>query len=150
MRAIARHVPTALRLLLGAIFVTFGLNFFFGFIPQPPPPAEGGAFLGALVASGFVFAIIKPIEIAAGLMLLSNAFVPLALTLLAPIVVAIVGYHLSLDPAGSAAALIVLALEVTLAYFYRHAFAPLFRVRTEPATPAASRDEAAHTLPQAV
>lgn len=149
MRAIARHLPTASRLLLGTIFLVFGLNFFLGFIPQPPPPAEAGAFLGALAASGYVFAIVKPVEIVAGLLLLSNAFVPLALTLLAPIVVAITGYHLSLDPAGAAPALVVLALELVLAYFYRHAFAPLFRARTEPARIAANRDQAAHTLPQA-
>jgi hypothetical protein len=132
MKSFVRHIPTTARILLGLLMVTFGLNYFLPFLPQAPVPGDAGAFLGALAASGYIFAIIKPVEIIAGLMLLSNSFVPLALTLLAPIVVAIVGFHAVLAPAGIAPALVVLALELTLAYAYRHAFAPLFRAKSEP------------------
>jgi putative oxidoreductase len=132
MKTFVRHIPTAARVLLGLIMFTFGLNFFLHFLPQPPVPGEAGAFLGALFASGYVFAIVKPVEIITGLLLLTNSFVPLALTLLAPITVAIVGFHAVLAPAGIGPALLVLVLHVALAYFYRRSFAPLFQSRAEP------------------
>ncbi len=119
-------------MLLGLIFVVFGLNFFLQFLPAPSmsgPPLEFGK---ALIASGYVMTLVKVIEVGAGLMLLSNRFVPLALTLLAPIVVNIVGFHVVLAPAGAPIALLVLTLELWLAWSYRRAFAPMLRARHEP------------------
>ncbi len=129
------RIPTILRLLLGLAFTVFGTNHFLGFMPQPPPPAEGAAFLGPFASSGFL-GLVKGIQIVAGLLLLSNRFVPLALTLLAPIVVGITYYHAALDPAGIAPALIFIALELALAWCYRDAFAPMLRARTSPAAAA--------------
>ena len=142
MKAINRHLPTASRLLLGLIFVVFGLNGFLNFIPPPPSPPGAIAFGTALAQSGYLFPLLKATEIAAGLMLLSGVLVPLSLTLLAPIVVNIVGFHLFLAPGGMPIALAVLALELHLAWVHRAAFAPLFQrtgkvVRTSaPAAPA--------------
>ncbi len=48
MNAIARKLPTAARLLLGTIFVVFGLNGLLHFLPTPPMPAAAGAFVGGL------------------------------------------------------------------------------------------------------
>lgn len=132
MNSLLHRVPTVARILLGLVFFVFGLNGFLHFIPQPPmegPPAD---FVGALVASGFVMLIVKGVETVAGLMLLTDRFVPLALALLAPIVVAIVGFHLVLAPAGAPMALFVLALEIYLARAYRSAFAPMLAARVTP------------------
>jgi putative oxidoreductase len=135
----ALHIATAVaRYLLGLMFVVFGANFFLHFLPQPPmsgPPAD---FATALFQSGYVMQTVKVVEIVAGLMLLSNRFVPLALTLLAPVVVGIVGFHASLAPASGGAAYLALALELFLAYAYRAAYAPLFQPTTAP-TVAAQR-----------
>ena len=78
-------VPIA-RTLLGLVFVVFGLNFFFHFLPMPPMEGAPAAFMGALFATGYMFPLIKGTEVVAGAMLLGNRFVPLALTLLAPII----------------------------------------------------------------
>jgi len=133
-RTATSRLPTIARYLLGLVFTVFGLNFFLHFIPTPPPtdPAAG-AFLGALFASGYVLTIVKLVEIGAGLLLLANRFVPLALALLAPIVVNIVAFHAVLAPAGVALPLVVLALELYLAWAYRAAFAPMLRARVSPA-----------------
>lgn len=126
------------RSLLGLIFFVFGLNFFFGFLP-PPPEASGPAaeFLGGLQASGYVFPLIKAIEVVTGLMLLTNRFVPLALVLLAPIIINIVGFHTVLAPSYGLP-LTILALELYLAFTHRNAFASLFRAREE--TPRTTSD----------
>jgi uncharacterized membrane protein YphA (DoxX/SURF4 family) len=139
MEQILARLPAVARTLLGLIFFVFGLNFFFHFLPQPPMPEQLGQFVGGLVASGFVMPVVKTIEVTAGALLLSNRFVPLALALLAPIVVAIVGTHAVLAPAGLGLALTVLALELYLARVYRNAFAPMLAARVQPSVPAHSQ-----------
>jgi len=124
---------TGSRLLLGTIFFVFGLDGFLHFLPLPPPTPPAAAFMGALAASGWVVPLLKATELGAGVLLLGNRFVPLALALLAPIVVNIVGYHAVLEPMGLPVALLVLVLELALAYAYRGAFAPMLRARVEPA-----------------
>jgi len=124
-------VPLIARTLLGLAFTVFGLNFYPHFLPQPPPPPEALPFLGALV-SGKILAIIKPIEILAGLALLGNRFVPLALTLLAPIEIGILAFHGVFEPSGILIVAVLIALTIYLAWSYRAAFAPMLRARVEP------------------
>jgi uncharacterized membrane protein YphA (DoxX/SURF4 family) len=142
MNTLLRKLPTAARLLLGLIFFVFGLNGFLQFLPQPPisgPPAD---FIGALLASGYLFPLLKLTEIGAGLLLLLGWFVPLALTVLAPVVVNILAFHLFLAPAGLPMALGVLAAELYLAWAYRDAFAGVLAARAEPYRPATAAQHA--------
>jgi hypothetical protein len=132
MNSLSRFAPNASRILLGLIFFVFGLNGFLQFIPQPPPPERAGAFMGALAATGYMFPLIKGVEVIAGALLLSNRFVPLALAIIAPNVVNIVLFHAFLAPAGLAIALFVLALEVFTAWSYREAYASMLHARTAP------------------
>jgi uncharacterized membrane protein YphA (DoxX/SURF4 family) len=136
MKTISRHVPTAARVLLGLVFFVFGLNGFFNFIPQPatPPPEGAMAFAGAMMKTGYLFPLLKATEVVSGVLLLSGRFVPLALTFLAPIIVNIVAFHAFLAPSGVPIAVVVLALEVYLAWSYREAFRPMLAARAKPAT----------------
>jgi hypothetical protein len=127
-----KHLPTIARIILGLAFTVFGLNFFFHFIPQPAPPPAAGAFAGAMFATGYIFHLLKVLEVASGLALLANRFVPLALAVLAPIVVNILFFHAFLAPSGLLVPLVILVLELFLAYCYRDAFAPMLKAKTEP------------------
>ena len=130
MNAIRRYVPTAARLILGLVFTTFGLNFFLHFLPMPPPPPKALAAVMGLMANGYLMPLAHAIELVAGVLLLTGLFVPLALTVLAPIIVNIVAFHASVAPSGLGLGLLVLALEIGLAWAYRTAFAPMLRART--------------------
>jgi uncharacterized membrane protein YphA (DoxX/SURF4 family) len=134
------HATTAARVLLGLVFFVFGLNGFLHFIPQPPPTGPAATFFGGLVASGYFLPLLKGTETAAGAALLLGRYVPLALTVLAPVVVNIVAFHAFLAPAGLPLALVVLALEIALARSYRGAFRSVLRAR-EPEGPEASAPE---------
>jgi uncharacterized membrane protein YphA (DoxX/SURF4 family) len=143
MNTITRNLPTVARVGLGLVFATFGFNKVVPFLPQPPisgPPAQ---FFGALFATGYMIPLIAMTEIVAGLMLLSGRFVPLALTLLAPVIVNIVAFHVFLAPGGAAPGVLVLALEVYLAWTHRDAFAPMLRMRgvTRTARPEGNRQK---------
>lgn len=120
-------LPMIARLVLGVIFFVFGLNGFLNFLPMPPLNPNAGQFLGALAATGYIFPIIKFLEVVVGILFLSNKFVPLALILLAPITVNIVLFHGILDPAGLAVPIVVLVLHLFLANVYKESFKPLLK-----------------------
>lgn len=127
-----QKVVLVARLLLGLIFTVFGLNGFFNFLPPPEVNEAGGAFLGALAATGYMFPVIKLVETVGGILLLAGVFVPLALVLLAPIVVNIVLFHVVLDTAGLPIAILVLVLEVFLAWGYRGSFRGVLAMKAQP------------------
>lgn len=136
-------LPMVARILLGLVFFVFGLNGFLQFLPQPETTAEGGAFMGALAATGYMFPLIKGTELVAGAMLLGNRFVPLALVLLAPILVNIFAFHAVLAP-GLGMPIVLIAIEIFLAYSYRDAFAGVLSAKSEPAQQTESRSRLAH------
>jgi uncharacterized membrane protein YphA (DoxX/SURF4 family) len=147
MKTVTRKVPTIARIVLGLVFVVFGLNGLLHFLPQPPVPAAAGAFAGALAASGYFFPLLKVTEIAAGALLLAGVFVPFALTLLAPIIVNIVAFHLFLAPGNYGVVGLILAAELYLAWTHRAAFAPLFvRRRARGASVGTSATARVHDL----
>ena len=131
-QSFVRHLPAIARVLLGVMFLVFGLNGFFWFIPQPPPdqlPKGLVEFSTAMVKTGYLFPLVKGTEVAVGLLLLLNRFVPLALVLLAPVVVNIVLVHAFLAPSGLGMSLVILGLELYLAWSYRSAFRGMLAAR---------------------
>ena len=116
------------RSLLGLIFFVFGLNGFLHFIPNPPPPPAAKAFFEALFATGYMLKLIFGTQTIGGALLLLGVAVPFALTILAPVIVNIIAFHIyvSPDPMAMGIALTVAALELFLVWCYRAAFAPLF------------------------
>jgi putative oxidoreductase len=114
------------RYLLGLIFVVFGLNGFLHFIPASPPSGVAGQFFGALYVSHYL-PVIFLLQLIPGIFLLLNRFVPLALTLLAPIIVNIFFFHALMAPNGLPTAILVVMLWTLVALNVRSAFAGLFQ-----------------------
>ena len=113
------------------MLLVFGLNGFLHFLPPPPAPPAGDAFLGALAAGG-VMTVVKGFETVIGALLLAGRFVPLALVMLVPIVVNIVLYHLTFDPAGGAPGYVLAAMTAFLLWAYRRPLLPLLHATAEP------------------
>lgn len=113
------------RILLGSIFVVFGLNGFLHFLPQPPVPEAAGAFFGALAATGYMLPLVFGAQLVGGGLVLAG-MVPLGVAILAPVIVNIVFFHLFLAPAGMGPAVIVTILALFLAWAHRDAYAGLF------------------------
>src|SRR5258708_29228149 len=110
------------RLLLGLIFVVFGLNGFLNFLSMGPMPTGlAGQFLTALAQSHY-FQFVAAIQIIGGALLLVNRFVPLALVILGPVIVNILSYHVFLNPTGIALALFVAILWLIVFYYHRQYF----------------------------
>lgn len=130
-----KHLPAIARVLLGLMFFVFGLNGFLNFIPPPKDGIPEGAMAlsVAMMKSGYLMQLIKGTEVVVGLLLLANRFVPLALVVLAPVIVNIVAFHLFLAPTGLPMLVVIVGLHLYLAWTYRHAYRPLLASRVTPA-----------------
>jgi uncharacterized membrane protein YphA (DoxX/SURF4 family) len=126
-------IPTC-RILLGLMFFVFGLNNILHFMKMPPmPPSDATTFSTILVAHGWM-TFVGVLMTIAGLLLLVGRFVPLALTLLAPIIVNIDLYHVLLMPHGYVPGAIATLLEIVLLIAYWRSFAPLLVADPKPDT----------------
>ncbi len=129
-----RYVVLVCRILLGLMFFVFGLNNILSFFKMPPPAAPDALTFMTILHASHWMAFVGAVMTVAGLLLLVNRFVPLALTLLAPIVVNILLYHSLLWPHGALPAILALALELALIAFYFRSFTPLLAMNPEAKT----------------
>lgn len=121
-----RIVVLIARILVGLIFFVFGLNGFLDFIPTPPLPAGlAGQFVTVLFKSHYVW-FVSGVQVAGGTLLLVNRYVVLGLTLLGPVIVNILLYHLLLDHTGGIMAVVVALLWGLLTFRHRQYFSGLF------------------------
>lgn len=120
------------RLFLGLVFVVFGLNGFFQFIPPPEMSEAAGSLMGALVATGYFMMVVKLVEVVAGLMILTGRFLPLGLILLAPVTVHILLFHVFLDRSGLGMAIAIIAAQLFLAWAYRDSFKGILEPNPRP------------------
>ena len=114
------------RLLLGLVFLVFGLNKYFNFIPTPPlPPGAAGQFASVMVSTKYMW-VVAAFEVVPGVLLLINRYVPLALALVAPVIVNILTFDVLMQPQGLAMGAVVAILWLFIAYRVRSAFSGLF------------------------
>ena len=126
-----RIVNMIARILLGVAFTVFGLNAFLQFLNMGPMPTGlAGQFIGALALSHY-FWVVAALQIAGGLLLLVNRFVPLGLVLLGPVIVNILLYHIFLHPVGVLNAIVVTVLWFVVFYAHRRYFSGIFVQRAE-------------------
>jgi hypothetical protein len=114
--------------LAGVIFLVMGLNGFLNFIPLPAPEGIASQFMGALYVSHYLW-VIFAFQVIAGVLLLINRYVPLAVAVLAPVIVNILTFHVSMAPSGLPLALFVALLWTLIFVDVRTAFSGLFLAR---------------------
>jgi putative oxidoreductase len=113
------------RLLLGFVFLVFGLNGFLHFIPMPPPTGIAAQFFTAIFISKY-WVVIFALQVLGGVLLLVNRYVPLALVILGPIIVNIFFFHLFMAPAGLPLAILVAILWTVVAVRNKRYLSGLF------------------------
>jgi len=118
------------RVLLGLVFLVFGLNVYFNFIPAQPLPGDAGALSMLMFQHGW-FSFFGVLYIVGAILLLVGRYVPLGLLLLAPIIVNILLFHITLAPAGIGPGLVCMVLEIFLIYAYWPAFASIVHSHAE-------------------
>jgi hypothetical protein len=127
---VMRIASTVARYLAGAIFLIMGLNGFLNFIHFPPPQGVAAQFMGALYVSHYLW-VIFAFQVIAGVLLLVNRYVPLAVAVLAPVIVNILTFHVTMSPSGLPLALFVALLWAVIFVDVRPAFSGLFQARVD-------------------
>ena len=115
------------RYLLGIMFLVFGLNAFLNFIHQPPPASPLAIQFFTAVSMSHFMVLVFAVQIVGGALLLSGRYVPLALTILAPVIVNILNYHFTMDPAGVPPGIVATVLWVLVFYPIRSSFSALLQ-----------------------
>jgi len=128
---VMRTASVVARYLAGVIFLVMGLNGFLHFIPFPRPAGVAGQFTGALYVSHYLW-VIFAFQVIAGVLLLVNSYVPLAVAMLAPVIVNIITFHALMAPSGLPLALFVAVLWAAIFIDVRPAFSGLFQSRLQP------------------
>lgn len=125
-----KWLALALRILVGLPMVAFGMMYFLNMMPADPPiPDEAKQLMGVFVPSGWMN-VVKVLEVAGGLLLLSGRFVPLGLVLLVPVTVNIAIWDaVIMKYQGPPIGTILLVLEIVLIWLYRPYFKPLFTAK---------------------
>ncbi len=109
---------TIARIILGLPFLIFGINYFFPFAPHPQLHGAAIDYMTGLTKTGYFWPFMRSLEIVGGIALISGRFIPLALTILAPITLQILLFHLALEPQNIPMAVIMFLLHTFLIYRY--------------------------------
>ena len=115
-----------LRTLMGLLFIFASSVYFLNLIPVPEMTGPIKTFNEGLAAAPYFMTLLKTVELVCGILLVTGYFVPLALVLLAPVIVNIFFVHATMAPEGLPTAVVVVLIEAFLGYAYRKSYAPLF------------------------
>ena len=118
------------QILFGGMFLFMGLNYFFHFVSPPPATIKAKAFLQAMSMSGYFMEFVKIVEVVCGALLIARTFVPLALIVLAPVVVNILLLHIFLNPQGIPMGVVITGMQVFLMWVHRDYFINLLAIKT--------------------
>src|SRR5215472_2216442 len=131
-------IITVSRILLGLLFTLAGAGgFIYAAIGNlPPQPGLTGEFQHVFFASHWVL-YVDGVEFITGVLLLSNRYIILALTMLGAVLTNILAFHITMQPAGIVPGAIATGLWFVLFRHYRTSFAPLF-VKSQSASASAA------------
>jgi putative oxidoreductase len=118
------------RYLLGLLLTVFGLNGFFNFLPATPLPPMAVQFFTLLVTSHYMVLVFL-LQLVCGILFLSNRYVPLALTLIGPVIVNILLFHITMNPSGIVPGAIATVCWLIVFSSVRPAFAGIFRPQSQ-------------------
>ena len=127
------RVSLVARYLLGLLFTIIGLNGFFHFLPMPPPANPLALQYLTVVTTSHYMVLIFLVQLIAGLLLLANRFVPLALTLLAGVLFNILLYHITMDPKGIGLGIFATILWLLTFSAHRTHFRPILSPKPQSA-----------------
>ena len=112
--------------MFGLFFAVFGLNGFLHFIPMPPKPPMATQFVSLLDASHYMI-LVFALKLVAGLIFLSGRYLPLALSMIGPVLVNILLFHVLMDLPGIVPRLLATACWLIVFWHERSAFERVFR-----------------------
>ena len=120
------------RIVLGLIYFIFGLDYFLHFIPyQPSHTGAAAALKNGLMTTGYLYPMMKTIQIVGGISLLFNRYAPFSAVALFPISLNVFLFHTILVPSGWFMGVLLLVPNLFLGYAYRKYYSGMFVRKAE-------------------
>jgi uncharacterized membrane protein YphA (DoxX/SURF4 family) len=107
------------RVLMGLLFLTSVIGYFFQLMPQPELGGNALLFVTGLGASGYLLPFVKVVELLVSISFFTGKFVPLAAVVIFPITINILLFHAVLAPDGLIVPAFLFLGNIFLAYGYR-------------------------------
>ena len=104
------------RVLMGLLFIFGSIAFFLKLGGEPQLEGNMKTYFDGLVASVYFLPLLKITELVCGIALVAGRFVPLALVILAPIIINILFVHIFLERSGLPVAVFLVLANIFLAY----------------------------------
>jgi putative oxidoreductase len=120
---------TIVRVLMGLLYIFSSVVVLFKLVEQPVLTGDVKVFMDGVAATGYLMTLIKVVELICGVALVAGVFVPLTTIIIFPISLNIFLYHLSIAPEGAPVGIILLLMNLFVAYYYRKNYEPLFRMK---------------------
>ena len=117
------------RVLMGLLFIFGSVAFFLKLGGEPQLEGNMKTYFEGLVASVYFLPLLKITELVCGIALVAGRFVPLALVILAPIIINILFVHIFLERSGLPVAIFLVLATSFLAYANRDKFKPLLEAK---------------------
>ncbi len=118
------------RILLGFIYLVFGLDYFLHFIPyQPLHTGNAGAFIAGLKGTGYFYPMLKVIQIVGGACLMANLYAPFWAVVVFPISLNVLLFHTVLVPSGWLMGVTLIVPNLLLGYAYRKYYNGMFTMK---------------------
>ena len=122
-----KHTTTIARVLLGVLYLIFGLDYFLRVSPyQPAHTGAPEALKAGLIGTGYIYPMMKSMQVLGGLSLIINRYAPFSAVVLFPISLNVFLFHTILVPSGWLMGVLLLAPNIYLGYAYRKYYAGLF------------------------
>jgi len=120
------------RCLLGFLYLVFGLDYFLHFIPyQPLHTGKPGALVAGLKGTGYIYPMMKTIQILGGLSLLLDRYAPFFAVVLFPTSLNVFLFHTILVPSGWLMGVFLLVPNIFLGWAYRKYYHGMFTAKPE-------------------
>jgi peptidoglycan biosynthesis protein MviN/MurJ (putative lipid II flippase) len=84
------------------------------------------------MAMSHYFVLVFLVQVLGGVLLLANRYVPLALTVLAPVIVNILNFHVLMNPSGIGPGLLATVLWIVVFVSVRSAFRGILQAKVAP------------------
>lgn len=117
------------RILMGLMFAFASIAYFLKLFDTPEITGNMKVFNDGLAASVYLMPTVKTFELLCAIAFLSGRFVPLATVVIFPIILNILLVHTFLDTSGLPVAVLLLAGDLFLAYYYREKYKGLLATK---------------------
>ncbi len=116
-----------MRILLGFLYLVFGLDYFLHFIPyQPGHTGAAAALKEGLIGTGYIYPMMKTIQVLGGLSLMINRYAPFSAVVLFPISLNVFLFHTLLVPSGWLMGVFMLVPNLFPGHAYSEYYRDLF------------------------